>query len=114
VAEAGARLGAAEYAAIPDALGQADALRLQGAALTELGDLAGARHALDQAVALAREHGALLLEAEALAARARLGAEAGERQHAREDGAQALRLFERLGAEPDRAALQGWLAGLAP
>ena len=109
VAEAGARLGAEEYAAIPDAVGEADALRLAGAARTALGHLAAARQALDRAVDLASGHGSALIEAEARAARARLAAAEGNADGVRADVAAALALFERLGAVDDRTALERWL-----
>lgn len=108
VAEAGARLGAEQYAGIPDAVGEADALRLAGAARTALGNLPAARQALDRAVALASGHGSTLIEAEARAARARLAAAEGDREGVRTDVAAALALFDRLGAVDDRTALERW------
>ncbi len=61
VAEAGARLGAEEYAAIPDAVGEADALRVAGAARIVIGETESAAVALDRAVDLAREDGSTLV-----------------------------------------------------
>ncbi len=108
VAEAGARLGAEQYAAIPDHLGEADALRLAGAARTALGQFAAARTALDRAVSLAREHASPLIEAEALEARARLAARERRWAEAGADVAVALGLLERLGAAEEHAALARW------
>ena len=102
VAEAGARLGAEQYAGIPDALGEADALRLAGEARTALGRLAAAADALDRALELARDHGSALLEAESLEARARLSLARHDRRHAADDARLALALYRRL--EDGRAA----------
>jgi tetratricopeptide (TPR) repeat protein len=109
VAEAGARLGATQYAAIPDALGEADALRLAGAASTTLGNLGAAEAALDRSVSLARAHGGALVEAESLEARARLHALRREWGPTVEDGQAAVALYTRL--HDERAgAVQDWLA----
>ncbi len=111
VAEAGARLGAEQYAGIPDALGEADALRLAGEARTALGNLAAAGDALDRAVELARDHGAALLEAESLEARARLNLARRDHRRAAEDAGLALALYQKL--EDERAgSMQQWLAEL--
>jgi tetratricopeptide (TPR) repeat protein len=109
VAEAGARLGATQYAAIPDALGEADALRLAGAACTTLGNLRAAETALDRSVSLAREHGGALVEAESLEARARLYARRQEWGPTFKDARAAVALYVRL---QDRRArvVEEWLA----
>lgn len=107
VAEADARLGAEQYAAIPDALGEADALRVVGEARTALGDLSGALAALERAVRLARDHGSALLEAESRDARARLHAARQDWPQCLEDVRQAAVLYRRL--EDGRAeTLEGW------
>ena len=108
VAEAGARLGAERYAAIPDALGEADALRLAGTARTLRGDVIGARSALDRAVALAHDCSGALIEAEAREARARLCAMVRDWPTLRADAEAALVLFERMGADASRAELARW------
>lgn len=111
VAEAGARLGAEQYAVIPDALGEADALRLAGEARTALGNLAAAAEALDRAVALARDHGSALLEAESLEARARLNLARQDRRQAADDARLALALYQRL--EDERAEkVEVWLGAV--
>lgn len=114
VAEAGAQLGALEYSRIPDHLGEADALRITGAARTALGALAGAREALDRAVALAHEHGSALIEAESREARARLSALIQDWSALKIDAELALSLLEQLGAVDDRAALNRWYREVVP
>jgi tetratricopeptide (TPR) repeat protein len=113
VAEAGARLGAEQYAAISDALGEADALRLAGEARTVLGRLEAALDALDRAVQLARRHGGALLEAEALEARARLNAARQDWERTVADASAATTLYRRL--EDARAeALPVWVMATVP
>lgn len=112
VAEAGARMGAAQYAAVGDQLGEADALRLAGAARTALGSLAEARHALDRAVLLAAEHESPLVEAEAREARARLAAVERDWASLRADAEAAIALLDGLGAVLERDALARWYQDL--
>ena len=114
VAQAGARLGAAEYAAIPDAVGEADALRLLGAASTVLGATALAGASLVRAVALARAQGSRLIEAEAHEARARLYAALGQRGELAAEVAAARRLYRALGAPAAAAALEQWAREIQP
>jgi tetratricopeptide (TPR) repeat protein len=108
VAEVGALAAAERYGAIPDPIGEADALRLAGAARRALGAPARARPLLDRAVALARRHGSALVEAESLRARAELSAALGERAAAQADVTRALALYEDLGAQADRDDLRRW------
>lgn len=112
LAAAAARRAAIGFAAIPDRNLQADALRLAGVALLAVGALRDAGTELDLAVALATEHGNALIEAEARRARAELRARIGETVTARDDGAIALGLFERLGMQAERDALAAWLNAL--
>jgi tetratricopeptide (TPR) repeat protein len=114
VAEAGARLGAERYAAVPDVLGEADALRLAGSAMTLRGDVTGARGALDRAIALAHDCGGALVEAEAREARARLHATVGDWPALQTDAEAALALFERMGADASRAELARWYREARP
>ncbi len=109
VAEAGARLGARQYAAMADALGEADALRVLGVAQTLRGAFAEAGRALDRAVDLADKHGSTLLSAEAYEARADLRRREGNENHARHDAAAAMARLEALGADRDRARVAAWL-----
>ena len=112
LANAGASIAAAEYAAIPDPIGEADALRLVGASHAALGEWADALHALERAVTLARQHGSALVEAEALSARARLHASAGSPERARVDAADALAIYERLGAAAECEGVERMLGEL--
>ncbi|MEO8635370.1 MAG: tetratricopeptide repeat protein [Gemmatimonadales bacterium] len=114
VADAGARLGAEQYAAIPDAVGEADALRVAGAARLMLGEVVQATLALDRAVALAGEHGSALIEAESRGTRARLLASRQEWDQVRQDVACAVDLYRRLGANRAREALERWLGEVLP
>jgi tetratricopeptide (TPR) repeat protein len=112
VAEAGARIAAREYAAIPDPAGEADALRLMGAARAALGSVDGALEALNRAVALAQEHGSALVEAESRRARAELFATQDLLEEARNDAVAAIVIYQRLGASAECGILQKWLADL--
>ncbi len=114
VADATARLAAEAYRRIPDHLGEADALRLAGAARTLLRAPGAAREALDRAVVLAAEHGSPLIEAEAREARARLAAAEGMWDAAAADVTAALGLYEGLGADEPGAALRRWFDGARP
>jgi len=109
VAEAGASLAADTCRAIPDPVGEADALRLVAAARLSLGELQEAKEPVDRAVVLARRHGSALVEAEALRVRARLLAVQGNSARARGDAQEAVALYARLGAESDRDSLEAWL-----
>jgi tetratricopeptide (TPR) repeat protein len=106
LARAGASMAAMEYAAIPDPVGEADALRLLATARAALGEHEPALEVLDRALALAREHGSALVEAEALAARAHLRRTTGERAAAHDDARAALEIFTRLGATAERDAME--------
>lgn len=112
LAAAGARRAAQDFAGLPDPLGEADALRLLGAAAVELGRLEEAASALDRALSLAVEHGSAVVEAEARASRAELAAAAGDRVAARREALLAIEIHERLGATAERDALRRWLATL--
>ncbi|HEU4564468.1 MAG TPA: tetratricopeptide repeat protein [Gemmatimonadaceae bacterium] len=112
LADAGARRAAVEYAAIPDPVGEADALRLAGAARLAAGRSDDALAALDRAVALARAHASALIEAESLRTRAELWVARREPGRARADAEGALAIFDRLGAVEERAAAADLLARL--
>jgi tetratricopeptide (TPR) repeat protein len=108
VAEVGALAAAERYAAIPDPIGEADALRLAGKARWALGSAQQARALLDRAASVARRHGSALVEAECLRARAEVLVELGERDAAETDVVRALALFEDIGARADRDELRRW------
>jgi tetratricopeptide (TPR) repeat protein len=112
VAEAAARVALAEYGAIPDPAGEADALRLIGAACATLGAPVQALAALNDAVELAAEHGSALVEAEARRTRAEILEAAGKRPEARADAAAAIAIFDRLGAASEREMLERWTRSL--
>lgn len=112
LARAGASMAAMEYAAIPDPVGEADALRLLAAARAALGERDRALEVLDRALALAREHGSALVEAEALSARAQMHREARDRAAAGADALAALDIFTRLGAAAEREAMEALLREL--
>jgi tetratricopeptide (TPR) repeat protein len=106
VAEVVASLAARQLAEIRDPIGQADALRLAGAARLALGVPDLALPVLMEAVGLAREHGNALVEAEALAARADCWMALGQVDRARTDADDAMALYDRLGASAERRALE--------
>jgi tetratricopeptide (TPR) repeat protein len=109
MAEATARLAADELAAAGDPIRQADALRVAAVASLRLGNVADARSLLDRAVALAGEHGHMLIEAECRRARAEVAVESGDVGLAREDLRAAAGLFAKLGAERERAETEEYL-----
>jgi tetratricopeptide (TPR) repeat protein len=112
IAEAVARIGVAEYAAIGDAVGEADAWRVAGAARVMLGESGAAATALDRAVELARSHGSTLIEAEAHEARARLHAVTGDWARLDAAVAAARRLYRASGAVALEEVLKRWHADL--
>lgn len=75
---------------------QADAWRCAGEASTALGLNGDARRLLDEAIALARDAGQALIEAEALLASARLSMHMNERDRARGEAAAAEERFRQL------------------
>jgi tetratricopeptide (TPR) repeat protein len=112
LAAAGARRAAHDFAVLPEPVGEANALRLLGAAGLELGQLDDAGAALDRALDLAVEHGSAVVEAEARASRAELAIAVGRAEEARPEALRAIEIFDRLGAAAERDALRRWLAGL--
>ena len=95
-------------------IGEADALRVAGAARLVLGEVVQAAKALDRAVALAEEHGSALIEAESRGTRARLFASRQEWDLVRRDVECAVVLYRQLGADRDREALERWLGEVLP
>jgi tetratricopeptide (TPR) repeat protein len=81
-----------------DPLGEADALRLAGAARAALGEVEEALVPLDRALELARRHGDRLLEAEALQTRAGVYTALDLAPLSRHDVAEAERILRQLGA----------------
>lgn len=112
LAHAEAWRAARDYAAIPDAIGEADALRLAGAARAAAGAVDDALSVLNRALELARKHGSALIEAETLRTRAELRQLGNKPVEAKEDVEAALAIFARLGAEDECDALRRLLAEL--
>ena len=108
LAEVGAKRAAAEFETIPDPIRHGDALRLVGAARLVLGRYVEAGEALDRALALARRHGSRLVEGEVLRVRAALCAATGRRQDAWELVAEAIGIFDHLGALAERDEARTW------
>lgn len=112
MAEATALRAADDFLRADDPARRADALRLAGVARMARREHAGARQLVEAAVAVARESGAVLIEAECLRARAELAAGGGDLRSAIEDGHAAIALFAQLGADKECAALESWLVEL--
>ncbi|MFN2398935.1 MAG: hypothetical protein ABR543_09910 [Gemmatimonadaceae bacterium] len=106
MAHAGARLAADAYTEIHDVAGIADANRLAGVALAAMDSTADALESLNRAVALARESGTALVEAESLEARSKLLATMGARSQALVDASSAQAIYKRLGATEELATLE--------
>jgi tetratricopeptide (TPR) repeat protein len=98
MAEAAARRAIDRLDAIGDAVGRAEALRVLGQVHLAAGRHAAAVQALEEALDQARTASASLLEAETLATLARLHDRVGEDEQARQLGAEADAVFQRLGA----------------
>ncbi|MBX7117678.1 MAG: tetratricopeptide repeat protein [Gemmatimonadaceae bacterium] len=113
LAEASARRVAKEFADAGDPVREAESLRLAGVACTASGKHADARALLDHAVERARTHGAVLLAAEALRARAELRAAVADPHGALDDARAALALFTQLNARHDAAAMLRFIETLA-
>jgi len=115
LAEVGAQRASREFAALPDAIREADALRVVGAARLALTKYVGAEEVLARALSLAHEHGSALVEAETLRVRAAVAMARGESADARAYIDVAIGTFERLGAAAQRDEALAWsLRVLAP
>lgn len=109
LAGAAARIAAREFAALPDPVMEADALRLCALASIRHGDLAEVRPMLERAITLASTHGNALIEAEALRTRAELALVEHDRPAALADARAALAILERLDAVEETEALASWI-----
>ncbi len=105
-AESTAALAAGEFEQLGDPIHEADAHRVVGVARSTLGDANAALASFERAIGIARAHGHLLNEAEALRDRARLRLKEGQTAGAREDARSAISIFDRLGATSESAELQ--------
>jgi tetratricopeptide (TPR) repeat protein len=116
LAAATARHSVKEFAELHDPLNEADAWRMLGCALCQARRLIDSREAFAQALALARDHGHVLNEAETLRDRISLWIRLHAREAAVGDAASAIAIFYRLGAEREVEALTsrlGELRGIA-
>jgi tetratricopeptide (TPR) repeat protein len=102
LAEAIARHAAKRFAADGNALREADALRVVGAACLAQQKLRDARDVLRRALELAVANGARLLEAEIRRLNVELLLTSGHREAAATEAHEAARLFEKLGS-PSKA-----------
>lgn len=110
VAAAEARRALTDYQEIGDQMGEADGHRVLGLALLALGANSEASQQIVASLELATRAGASLLQAEALAAHARVALAQGDRDRAAIDVEQASAVYQALGADGDRAALEHWWA----
>lgn len=109
-AEAAAERAAEQFAALPEPIQEADALRLVGVAALAQGKWDVAMSSLDEALLLSRETGGALGEAETLQARAELYMRLGDRDRMRDDAAVAIGIFRGLQATSEVQRLGAWLA----
>jgi tetratricopeptide (TPR) repeat protein len=107
-----ARNAATELAREHDPKGEADALRLVGAAAISLGQYDEAVTALERALTIARTLGFAVIEAEALRTCAELAYARGDRSGAITLAQEALAILTRLGADVDARNLRDWIAAL--
>ena len=112
LAGAAARFAAREFAAIPDPVMEADALRLCAVAATLEGRHGEGRTLADRALELARAHGNALIEAEALRARAEISVHEGQLDAALEDAEAAMAILVRMDAGEAREDLARLIAEL--
>jgi tetratricopeptide (TPR) repeat protein len=112
LAEAAAMRAVGQFAAIPDPIQQCGALRVVGEARLAQGRPEAAKRVLDEALDLARAHGAALDEAEILRVRATERLSAGDTEAARSDASAAIAIFSRLNAGDERSTLERWLDSL--
>jgi len=110
LAEAASARAAGAFAAMGHAALEADALRVMALARVRRGDAPGARAPLERAVALAGRAEDRLVLAECLLARAEAARARRDIGAARADAAEAVRLFELLGAAEPLADARALLA----
>ena len=112
LAGAAARHVASDFARLSEPNREADARRLSGLARLDAGDAQGAEAEVGTALDLARLHGGALVEAESLRALGEIAASRHDTATARARGAEALEVFERMGARDDASRLRDWLEAL--
>ena len=106
LAETTARMAREEFARLGDPQNEADASRLVGAACSAQRHYVEAHEAFDRALAIARERGHALNEAETLRDRAETWLAQGRTAQAVADARIAISIFDRLGATQARDALR--------
>ena len=112
LAEATARHAIEEFVRLGDPLNEGDAWRLAGAACAAQQRNADALAAFERALAIAREHGHALTEAETFRDRMEVRLRTGARALARDDADAALAIFEMLGAQAECDALRDRMEAL--
>jgi tetratricopeptide (TPR) repeat protein len=111
-ARATASRAASVFAALPNFLLEADALRVVADASDQLGAHADADAALARALELARVHGHRTQEAQALQTLAQMMARRGDQDAARRAGRDARELFSAIGSVADAEEMAEFLARL--
>jgi tetratricopeptide (TPR) repeat protein len=106
LAEMTARMSIEEFARLGDRQNEGDAWRLTGAACGAQQRYDDALAAFDRALAIARELGHALVEAEALRDRSDVRIRTGERDLALADARGSLTIFEKVGATAECDALR--------
>jgi tetratricopeptide (TPR) repeat protein len=106
LAESTARVAIDELAMLGDPLNEADAHRVVGAACGAQQRYDDALAAFERALAIAREHGHALIEAETLRDRVGVRVRRGERELALDDARGAIAIYEKLGARSECEALE--------
>jgi tetratricopeptide (TPR) repeat protein len=106
LAEITARLAAEELMRLGDPQNEADALRLVGAACAAQQKYFDALEAFDRALAIARERGHALNEAETLRDRVQVRVSLGDKTLAIADAKAAMAIFYKLGAVAECEALE--------
>lgn len=114
LAEMTARMSIEEFARLGDRQNEGDAWRLTGAACGAQVRYDEALAAFERALAIARELGHALVEAEALRDRADVRIRLGERDLALADARDSLTIFEKLGATTECEALRSRIEALRP
>jgi ATP/maltotriose-dependent transcriptional regulator MalT len=112
-ARAMAQRAVKHFASIPDYLLESDALRVHADACGRMGFAAEADHSIERALELAREHGHLTQEAQALQTHAQMLLARGDTEGARREGEAAREAFSRLGSVMAADEMASFLAALS-
>jgi tetratricopeptide (TPR) repeat protein len=112
LAETTAQLVVEELKSLGDPMNEADAHRVVGTACAALQRYDDALAAFARALAIAREHGHALIEAESLRDRVDVRVRRGERDLALADARASIAIFEKLGATTECEALRERIAAL--